>query len=54
MRGIAYAEFIEIRADRSMEQAPIDDPASHPFEGADGGVRAPAPAPAVPYTADTT
>mgnify|MGYP000943000707 CR=1 FL=1 len=56
LRGVAYAAFLELRADRSMEQATRADPPAVPFEGIDGGVNLPAPAPqptdsfAVSYT----
>ncbi len=55
-RGVAYAAFLEIRADRTMAQCRSDDPASQPFDGVDGGVNLPrdAPRPTDPFTANTT
>lgn len=54
-QGLVYAAYVEVRADRSMEEAPSDDPAAHPLDEITGGVNLPpdAPQPSDPYTADT-
>lgn len=53
-RGAAYAAYLEVRADRSMQRCPTDDPPAEPFEGTDGGVNLPpdAPQPTAPFTAN--